>query len=120
VKDEMVPEFSEAAFKLQKGQYTETPVKTQFGYHVILVVDRGPAPAPSFDKVRDELVRQLQSELVEAKLDQLRSAAKIETFQADGSPNPPAAPAPAITPAPETKAAPPSDSKKSPPPGKKK
>ena len=120
VKEEMVPEFSEAAFKLQKGQFTETPVKTQFGYHVILVVDRGPAPAPAFDKVRDELVRQLQSELVEAKLDALRSAAKIETFQPDGSPNPPATPTPAITPAPETKAAPPSDSKKSPPQGKKK
>jgi len=120
VKEEMVPEFSEAAFKLQKGQYTEAPVKTQFGYHVILVVDRGPAPAPTFEKVRDELVRQLQSELIEAKLDELRSAAKIETFQADGSPNAPAAPAPAITPAPEAKAPPPSDSKKSPPPAKKK
>ena len=36
-KDEMVPEFAEATFKLQKGQYTEAPIKTQFGYHVILV-----------------------------------------------------------------------------------
>ncbi|HTS94121.1 MAG TPA: peptidylprolyl isomerase [Stellaceae bacterium] len=120
VKEEMVPEFSEAAFKLQKGQYTETPVKTQFGYHVILVVDRGPAPPPPFEKVRDELVHQLQTELIESKLDQLRSAAKIETFQADGSASPPPAPAPAITPAPEAKSPPPADSKKTPPPAKKK
>jgi len=119
VKEEMVPEFSEAAFKLQKGQYTETPVKTQFGYHVILVVDRGPAPPPPFEKVREELTRQLQSELIEAKLDELRSAAKVETFQPDGSPNPPVEPAPAITPAPETKTPAPAANKAAPPAKKK-
>ena len=117
VKDEMVPEFSEAAFKLQKGQFTETPVKTQFGYHVILVIDRGPAPAPEFDKVRDDMTRKLQTELIEGKIRELRSAAKIETFAADGSK--PAAPT--LTPMPETPAAktPPAD-KKAPAGGTKK
>ena len=119
VKEEMVPEFSEAAFKLQKGQFTETPVKTQFGYHVILVVDRGPAPPPTFEKVRDELVHQLQSEIIDAKLDELRSAAKIETFQPDGSATPPPAPTPAITPAPEAKTPPPAGNKAAPPAKKK-
>ena len=118
VKEEMVPEFAEAAFKLQKGQFTETPVKTQFGYHVILVIDRGPAPAPDFDKVRDDMVRKLQTELIEAKITELRTGAKIETFAADGSKPPP----PTLTPMPETPAAksPPADKKAAPAGGTKK
>jgi peptidyl-prolyl cis-trans isomerase C len=93
-KDEMVPEFAEAAFKLQKGQYTETPVKTQFGYHVILLVDRRTAPPPTLEEARPQLLALLQRELVEQKVKELRTAAKIETFNLDGS-KPSATPAPA-------------------------
>lgn len=98
-KDEMVPEFAEAAFKLQKGQYTETPVKTQFGYHVILLVDRRTAPPPSMDEARPQVVALLQRELIEQKVKELRTGAKIETFNLDGS-KPSTTPAPAVPAAP--------------------
>lgn len=57
-KDRMVPEFSEAAFKLEKGKYTETPVKTQFGYHVILLEDKRQQPPPPLEQVEQQ-VKQL-------------------------------------------------------------
>ncbi|RDJ09449.1 peptidylprolyl isomerase [Rhizobium grahamii] len=57
-KGRMVKEFEVAAFALDKGTYTKTPVKTDFGYHVILVEDKRDAPPPAFDQVKDQ-VRQL-------------------------------------------------------------
>jgi len=98
-KDEMVPEFAEAAFKLQKGQYTEAPVKTQFGYHVIMLVDRRTAPPPTMEEARPQVVALLQRELIEQKVKELRTSAKIETFNLDGS-KPSATPAPAAPAAP--------------------
>jgi peptidyl-prolyl cis-trans isomerase C len=98
-KDEMVPEFAEAAFKLQKGQYTETPVKTQFGYHVIMLVDRRTAPPPTMEEARPQVVALLQRELIEQKVKELRTSAKIETFNLDGS-KPSATPTPAAPAAP--------------------
>jgi len=98
-KDEMVPEFAEAAFKLQKGQYTETPVKTQFGYHVILLVDRRTAPPPTMEEARPQVVALLQRELLDQKVKELRAGAKVETFNLDGS-------KPAATSAPAAPAAP--------------
>jgi peptidyl-prolyl cis-trans isomerase C len=106
VKEDMVPEFSDAAFKLQKGQYTETPVKTQFGYHVIMLLDRRTAPAPSLDEARPQVLALLQRELLDQKVKELRAGAKIEVFNIDGSKPAaasPATPAPA-TPAPATAA----------------
>lgn len=93
-KDEMVPEFADAAFKLKKGEYTQTPVKTQFGWHVIKVEDRRTAPPPSFDQVKPQLANQVGREVVNAKLKELETKAKIEIFNLDGS-KPGAAPAPA-------------------------
>jgi peptidyl-prolyl cis-trans isomerase C len=84
-KDEMVPEFADAAFKLQKGQYTETPVKTQFGYHVIMLVDRRTAPPPTMEEARPQVVALLQRELLDAKVKELRTGAKVEVFNLDGS-----------------------------------
>ncbi len=57
-KDRMVPEFSEAAFKLEKGKYTTAPVKTQFGFHVILLEDKRMQPPPPLDQVEPQ-VKQL-------------------------------------------------------------
>ena len=53
-KDQMVPEFAEAAFKLDKGQVSD-PVKTQFGWHIIKVEDKRTKPVPEFDKVKDQV-----------------------------------------------------------------
>jgi peptidyl-prolyl cis-trans isomerase C len=101
-KDEMVPEFADAAFKLQKGQYTETPVKTQFGYHVILLLDRRTAPPPTMEEARPQVLQALQRELLDQKVKELRTGAKVEMFNLDGS-KPTGAPAaaPAVPAAPK-------------------
>ena len=105
-KEDMVPEFADAAFKLKPGEFTETPVKTQFGWHVIKVEDRRTAKPPTFEQVKPKLSNEMSRELVGDKVKELRTAAKIEVFNLDGS-KPGAAPAPGATPgapslAPET------------------
>lgn len=76
-KDQMVPEFAAAAFKLDKGQISD-PVHTQFGWHVIKVEDKRIKPTPTFDQVKPQLetyvAHRAQAELVE----NLRKTAKIE------------------------------------------
>ncbi|HEX4409518.1 MAG TPA: peptidylprolyl isomerase [Xanthobacteraceae bacterium] len=76
-KDQMVPEFSEAAFKMDKGQISD-PVKTQFGWHIIKVEDKRTKPTPSFDDVKSQIQtyvsHRAQAELVQ----KLRGTAKIE------------------------------------------
>ena len=97
-KDQMVPEFAEAAFKLDKGQLSD-PVKTQFGWHVLKVEDKRSRPVPEFEKVKDQVeqyvVRKAQADLVT----KLRSEAKIEKIPAKADAAPAAAPAPAAKPA---------------------
>ena len=76
-KDQMVPEFAEVAFKLDKGQVSD-PVKTQFGWHIIKVEDKRTKPVPEFDKVKDQVetyvVRKAQADYIH----KLRESAKIE------------------------------------------
>jgi peptidyl-prolyl cis-trans isomerase C len=96
-KDQMVPEFADAAFKLAKGQISD-PVHTQFGWHIIEVVDTRIKPTPSFEEVKPQLqnyvAHRAQAELV----DSLRKSAKIERL--DQPPAPAAAPpSPMLNPA---------------------
>ena len=91
-KADMVKEFADAAFNMKKDELTETPVKTQFGYHIIKVEDRRKAPPPAFEEMADQLREEMAREAITAQLDQLRSGAKIEKFAMDGS-KPEAAPA---------------------------
>ena len=91
-KEQMVPEFSEVAFKLEKGQISD-PVKTQFGWHVIKVDDKRIKPLPTFEEVKPQIeqfvTRKAQAELVTS----LRASAKIEKMYKVEEPKPPAAPA---------------------------
>jgi len=95
---QMVPEFEEAAFALQKGAYTKTPVKSQFGFHVIKLEDKRIAPPPAFDQVQDQVkqlvMRDKYMELItkakaEQKIDITDPALKkgyedVSKMQADG------------------------------------
>jgi peptidyl-prolyl cis-trans isomerase C len=89
-KGQMVAEFSDAAFKLNKGQISQ-PVKTQFGFHIIKVEDKRSKPVPKYDEVKDQVkafvVRKAQAELVM----KVRSEAKIENLFKKDAPTPPAA-----------------------------
>jgi peptidyl-prolyl cis-trans isomerase C len=87
----MVPEFGAAVAKLDKGKFTETPVKTQFGYHVILLEDSKPIVAPPFEEVKSDLAQGLQQKKLKKQLDDLKAKAKIEIAAAPVA----AAPAPA-------------------------
>jgi peptidyl-prolyl cis-trans isomerase C len=84
-KEDMVPEFADAAFKLKPGEFTETPVKTQFGWHVIKVEDKRMAKPPTFEQVKPKLGNEMSREIVGDRVKELRLAAKIETFNLDGS-----------------------------------
>ncbi|MGH7048666.1 MAG: peptidylprolyl isomerase [Stellaceae bacterium] len=87
-RDDMVPAFSAAAFALPVGKYTESPVKTEFGWHVILVEDRRVKEPPSFAEARPQLTRLVAHDIIAAKLKELHDNAKIETYGLDGKPLP--------------------------------
>ncbi|MBN9448747.1 MAG: peptidylprolyl isomerase [Bosea sp.] len=91
-KERMVPEFAEAAFKLEKGQLSE-PVKSQFGWHVIKLEDKRTKPLPTFDEVKPQieqyLVRKAQQDIIVG----LRDKAKVERLDKPAATPAPAAPA---------------------------
>jgi peptidyl-prolyl cis-trans isomerase C len=73
-----VPEFTEALLKLKKGQLSDTPVKSQFGYHVIRVDDIRTAELPAFDQVKPQIAQQMQQQKLSTFQEVLRSKAKVE------------------------------------------
>jgi len=73
-----VAEFSEALTKLTKGKTTETPVKTQFGYHVIRLDDVRDAQLPKFEDVKPQIAQQLQQQKMAKFQEELRAKAKVE------------------------------------------
>ena len=73
-----VPEFSKAMTSLQKGQITETPVKTQYGYHVIKLEDVRAAKVPPMEEVKQQIAESLQQRKLAAYRDELMKKAKIQ------------------------------------------
>ena len=75
---QMVKPFSEAAAGLEKGQYTKTPVQTQFGWHVIILDDSRESTPPPFDDVKDRLKMVLVNQKMQQHVEALREAATID------------------------------------------
>ena len=73
-----VPEFSAALLKLNKGQLTDTPVKTQFGYHIIRVDDTRDIKLPSFDEVKPQIADQMKQDKRSTFQRDLLGKAKVE------------------------------------------
>jgi peptidyl-prolyl cis-trans isomerase C len=73
-----VPEFAQAMVKLNKGETTKAPVKSQFGFHVIRVDDIREAQLPKLDEVKPQIQQQLQQQKLAKFQQDLRSSAKVE------------------------------------------
>jgi peptidyl-prolyl cis-trans isomerase C len=74
----MVKPFSDVVANLQKGATSNTPVQTQFGWHVIKLVDTRAAQPLAYDKLKDGLQKNLQQRNLEKLMSDLRSKAKID------------------------------------------
>ncbi|HEY8097681.1 MAG TPA: peptidylprolyl isomerase, partial [Methylobacter sp.] len=97
---QMVAPFSEAVAALEKGKYTKEPVKTQFGYHVILKEDSRALTPPPLEAVKEQLTPFLQRKKVQGMIEGLRKQAKVEILVplTDEQPKAEAAPAAAEQP----------------------
>jgi len=73
-----VPAFAEALKKLKKGQLTDPPVQTQFGWHVIRLEDERPFKVPTLEQVKQQVQQQLQQQVIAKIVSDLRAKAKIE------------------------------------------
>ncbi len=74
----MVTQFATAVAQLQKGKFTLTPVKTQFGFHVIQLEDTRTKEAPTFEQVKPQLSKQVQEQNLRKLIDDMMTKAKIE------------------------------------------
>jgi peptidyl-prolyl cis-trans isomerase C len=74
----MVKPFADAVAALEKGKYTTTPVKSEFGYHVIILDDVRSPEAPKFEDVKPQVEMFVQRKKLQEYLDGLRKTAKIQ------------------------------------------
>jgi peptidyl-prolyl cis-trans isomerase C len=73
-----VKPFSDAVTKMKKGQVTDAPVHTDFGYHVIRVEDERATKVPSFEEAKPQLLQLIQNQVVQKTIADLRAKAKVE------------------------------------------
>ena len=97
-KEQMVPEFSKAAFAMKKGEISE-PVRSQFGYHVIKVTDRREGETVPLEKVKPRLVAFLKNQKVEELKKEIRDKAEVKINLPEPPPELAAPPAPPTAPA---------------------
>lgn len=78
VPSNFVPPFAAALQSLKKGEYTKTPVQSQFGWHVIRLDDERELKAPAFEEVKAQLQQRLQQQAIQKAISDLQAGAKIE------------------------------------------
>ena len=76
--DAYVPEFGKAMAALKKGEMTDAPVKTQFGYHIIKLEDTREAPFPGFDEVKGQILQRIEQVRLQDFQESLRKKAKTD------------------------------------------
>jgi peptidyl-prolyl cis-trans isomerase C len=79
----MVPEFASAVASLKNGETTTTPIKTQFGWHVIQREDSRKAEPPAFDAVKEQIRNMLTAQKIQQHVEALKSSAKIDIKTSD-------------------------------------
>nr|WP_298797720.1 peptidylprolyl isomerase [uncultured Acetobacter sp.] len=98
-KDDMIPAFSTAAFAMKKGEISSTPVKSQYGFHVIQVLDTRTDPVPSLDSVKGKIRQALIQKYVREAVTKAAAGVKIVRFDPTTGKQLPDAPAPTAAPA---------------------
>ena len=83
-KDMMVPEFSEVAFNMKQGEYSKTPVKTEFGYHVILVEDVRASKPLELKEIEPQLKNMVTQQVIGEIFEDLRGKANVEKYTLEG------------------------------------
>ncbi|WP_109465425.1 peptidylprolyl isomerase [Albibacillus kandeliae] len=79
----MVPEFEQAVVGMEPGQISD-PIQTQFGWHLIKLNDKRRAKAPELEEVHEEIANELRRTAVQARIDELTAAAKVDRPAVDG------------------------------------
>lgn len=84
-RDKMVAPFADAAFALKPGQWTEKPVQTQFGWHVIELEARRQQPAPTFEQAADQIRQEMVAAAVRQEVAAAKKGLKVQVYNPDGS-----------------------------------
>jgi peptidyl-prolyl cis-trans isomerase C len=85
-KTDVVAPFAEAAFSTAPGSYTKTPVKSDFGYHIIKVEDKRQRPAPEYEAAKPFIEGQMRRIILDEMIQEWRKTAQIERFDINGQP----------------------------------